>query len=70
MNDYKKKILNQEFGLCSDCNWPKSDNYLCQNCNSKRFQQEFNQWTSGNEHIDKFIQDTQLEAKAHWEAIE
>ena len=27
----------------------------CQICNSKRFQQNFNNWTSGNNNIDKFI---------------
>ncbi|PKY58111.1 kinase-like protein [Rhizophagus irregularis] len=36
---------------------------LCQICNSKRFQKDFNKWTSGNEHIDEFIQDVQLKAR-------
>ncbi|GBB96580.1 hypothetical protein RclHR1_02790003 [Rhizophagus clarus] len=31
-------------------------------CNAKRFQQKFDNWTSGNDGIDKFIQDTQLSA--------
>ena len=42
----------------------------CQNCSSKRFQQEFSKWTSGNEHIDKFIQNAQLEARSASEVIE
>jgi len=42
----------------------------CQNCSSKRFQQEFSKWTSGNEHIDKFIQNTQLKARNSYEVIE
>jgi len=29
-------------------------------CNSINFQQNFENWTSGNNDIDKFIQDTQL----------
>ena len=29
-------------------------------CNAIRFQQNFDNWTSGNNDIDKFIQDTQL----------
>jgi hypothetical protein len=29
-------------------------------CSSALFQQNFNNWTSGNVNIDKFIQDTQL----------
>src|SRR5205823_5129126 len=31
-------------------------------CNAKHFQQNFENWTSGNNDIDKFIQDTQLSA--------
>ena len=31
-------------------------------CNVKRFQQNFKNWTSGNNVIDKFIQNTQLSA--------
>jgi hypothetical protein len=29
-------------------------------CNAKRFEQNFKNWTSGNNQIDKFIQSTQL----------
>jgi hypothetical protein len=33
----------------------------CNNiCNAMHFQQNFESWTSGNDNIDKFIQDTQL----------
>jgi hypothetical protein len=39
---------------------------ICERCNivcySIHFQQNFNNWTSGNDDIDKFIQDTQLSA--------
>jgi hypothetical protein len=31
-------------------------------CNAKRFKQNFKNWTSGNNQIDKFIQNTQLSA--------
>jgi hypothetical protein len=31
-------------------------------CNAIHFQRNFNNWTSGNNNIDKFIQDTQLSA--------
>src|SRR5579859_8076468 len=31
-------------------------------CNAIRFQQNFENWTSGNKYVDKFIQDTQLSA--------
>ncbi len=56
--------------VCSDCKQPMTNSYWCQNCNSKIFQREFGKWTSGNEHIDKFIQNTQLKAENLWEVIE
>src|SRR5436305_12453032 len=42
----------------------------CQSCNAKRFQQNFQNWTSGNRDIDWFIQKTQLKAKMNYEVIE
>ncbi len=67
---HEKQVLNQEFGLCYNCNQPKTDHYWCRHCNTKIFQQEFSKWTSGNEHIDKFIQDAQLKARNKHEIIE
>src|SRR6266542_6880715 len=63
LGEYENYILNQKFGLCSDCNQPKTKHYWCRNCNTKVFQQGFSKWTSGNEHIDRFIKDAQLEAR-------
>src|SRR4051794_23184248 len=59
----------KKHGLCNECKQPNTDsNYLesswCQSCNSKRFQQNFKNWTSGNHDIDEFIQKTQLKAKS------
>src|SRR5688572_13960571 len=45
-----------KWNSCSDCNKGK----WCVKCNRKRFQQGFSNWTSGNELVDKFIQETQL----------
>ena len=39
--------------ICEKCNCV---------CNSIHFQQNFKNWTSGNDDIDKFIQDAQLSA--------
>ncbi|RHZ70821.1 hypothetical protein Glove_266g17 [Diversispora epigaea] len=39
----------------------------CKPCNSKHFQNDFNNWTSGNDKINKFIQDTQLNANGNHE---
>jgi hypothetical protein len=54
---------------CSDCIIPKTI-FWCQKCNSQRFQENFDKWTSGNELIDKFIQEAQLKARKHNEVIE
>ena len=63
LSEYEQDIINKEYGLCSDCNQPNTDNYWCQHCNSKRFQQNFDKWTGGNQKTDNFIQETQLEAR-------
>jgi len=59
--NYKQRIVNEEFCLCLDCYQPNTYYmYWCQHCNSKRFQKDFDKWTSGNNHVDKFIQESQL----------
>ncbi|RHZ64791.1 hypothetical protein Glove_320g37 [Diversispora epigaea] len=52
--------------MCPECN----EYRWCKPCNSKHFQNNFNNWTSGNDKIDKFIQDAQLNADYHGEVIE
>src|SRR6266542_5115630 len=54
---YEQLILNQEYGLCPECNQPNTYDNWCKECYSKKFQQNFGNWTSGNEYIDKFIQE-------------
>ena len=56
--------------LCNDCKKPKTKLFWCQNCNSRIFQQNFDKWTSGNDLIDKFIQNAQLNARNYNEVIE
>ncbi|GET64834.1 kinase-like domain-containing protein [Rhizophagus irregularis DAOM 181602=DAOM 197198] len=46
-----KKYMVVLKDICKKCN---------EACNSMRFQRNFENWTSGNNDIDKFIQDTQL----------
>src|SRR5947207_8575301 len=73
-----KLILNEElkkryieYGLCKECKQPNTgDVTWCQQCNAKRFQQNFKNWTSGNDDVDKFLQKTQLKAKSFKEVIE
>ncbi|RHZ80379.1 hypothetical protein Glove_136g8 [Diversispora epigaea] len=57
--------------ICPECN-QKWDEYYkwCNPCNSKHFQNDFNKWTSGDDKIDKLIQDAQLNAKISWQVIE
>ncbi|RHZ85342.1 hypothetical protein Glove_66g64 [Diversispora epigaea] len=54
---------------CPECNQKWDENW-CKPCNSKYFQNDFNNWTSGNDKIDKFIQDAQLNADRNWKVIE
>ena len=72
-----KLILNEElknrykyYGLCKECKQPNTYSYWCQSCNGKRFQQNFQNWTSGNHDIDELIQRTQLKPKNWREVIE
>ena len=71
-----KLILNEELkerykkcGLCKECKQPNTGSYWCQPCNAKRFQQNFQNWTSGNHDIDEFIQKTQLKVRNYEEVI-
>ncbi|RHZ82117.1 hypothetical protein Glove_114g87 [Diversispora epigaea] len=57
-------------GICPECNQDYTSWNWCKSCNSKHFQNDFNKWTSGNNEIDKFIQDIQLNADSYWEIFE
>ncbi|GBB97955.1 hypothetical protein RclHR1_03100017 [Rhizophagus clarus] len=70
-------IINKElkerykkFGLCEECKQPNTGDIWCQSCNSKHFQENFKNWTSGNSDVDKFIQESQLNAKTQWDKLE
>src|SRR4051812_40082365 len=69
-----KLILNEElkqcykeYGLCKKCKQPKNNDYWCRIC---VFQQNFQNWTSGNHDIDEFIQKAQLKARNLGEVLE
>ncbi|CAG8530919.1 4413_t:CDS:2 [Paraglomus brasilianum] len=47
---------------CPHCNAPQTLNW-CKNCEAKRFEADFPNWTSGNQAIDKVIQESQLAAR-------
>ena len=58
--------------ICPECNQEYTSAILFwyKPCNSKHFQNDFNNWTSRNDKIDKFIQDAQLNADYFYEVIE
>jgi hypothetical protein len=60
----------QIFGICIECNRPNSFEDWCKKCYSKKIQQNFDNWTSRNEQIDKFIQESQLNARNYYELLE
>ena len=66
--ELKQRYIN--YGLCKECKQPNTGNSWCQSCNSKRFQQNFKNWTSGNSDVDKLIQESQLNAKNYEEVLE
>ncbi|RGB26935.1 kinase-like domain-containing protein [Rhizophagus diaphanus] len=72
-----KLILNEKLkecykkcDLCKECKQPNTDIDWCYSCNSKNFQKNFINWSSGNNDIDKFIQKNQLLAKNRDEVIQ
>ena len=56
--------------ICEECNQELNYSVWCKTCNAKHFQQNFENWTSGNDDIDKFIQDTQLLAGWNNDVVE
>ncbi|RHZ47388.1 hypothetical protein Glove_583g6 [Diversispora epigaea] len=56
--------------MCPECNQKDTSWNWCKPCNSKHFQNDFNNWTSENDKIDKFIQDAQLNANDYNKVIE
>ena len=61
------KECYKEYGLCNDCKQPKYNDWWCRICT---FQQNFQNWTSGNHDIDEFIQKAQLKAKNEDKVLE
>ncbi|RGB38300.1 kinase-like domain-containing protein [Rhizophagus diaphanus] len=59
-----------QFGLCTTCDKPNTHTEWCQKCNSENFRKKFKHWTSGNELIDNFIKDSQLNATNNRQVLE
>ncbi|EXX53679.1 Ypk2p [Rhizophagus irregularis DAOM 197198w] len=58
------------YRICKECGKENTEVDWCKECNAKHFQQNFKNWTSGNNDIDKFIQDTQLSATDYEKVLE
>src|SRR5215469_4064485 len=56
--------------ICEECNQKNTSYEWCKSCNVKHFQQNFENWTSGNVDIDKLIQDAQLSATRYSKVLE
>jgi hypothetical protein len=67
---YEQLIFNRKYGLCHECSQPNTFVDWCKECYSKKFQQNFDSWTSGSYHIDKFILESQLDARNVYESFE
>ncbi|RHZ76604.1 hypothetical protein Glove_195g26 [Diversispora epigaea] len=80
MKEMKETRENEEFEesgesednpkKCSKCHLGNTGRNWCHSCNSKRFQNQFDKWTSGDGEIDSFIQQIQLNANNYLEIIE
>ncbi|PKY43910.1 hypothetical protein RhiirA4_399314, partial [Rhizophagus irregularis] len=68
MEDLEKR--KQIYGICGECNEPGTGRRWCQSCNSKRFKENFKNWTSGNKNIDELIQQSQLNAVHYKKCLE
>ncbi len=64
--------LNYLKCFCLDCDerYTDMDTKCCKGCDIKLFQQDFPNWTSGNESIDRFIQETQLSVQKENQVLE
>jgi hypothetical protein len=69
LNPYELISLFQFYGTCLKCGQANTWKNWCHGCNSKIFQEDFPNWTSGNKFIDNFIQKSQLQAKT-FEVVE
>ncbi|PKY17680.1 kinase-like protein [Rhizophagus irregularis] len=59
------------YGRCIECNLLfKDKNLWCKYCHSKRFQDNFSKWDSGDETINDIIRKTQLNAEKTCQVIE
>nr|CAG8488528.1 5197_t:CDS:2 [Entrophospora candida] len=56
-----EKFINKfKSGICSVCNEKFTEKNWCLECQRSKFKKNFDNWSSKNQHIDNFIQSSQL----------
>src|SRR5579871_1113875 len=58
------------FRKCPECNSEMSNVDYCKPCNSNHFRDNFPNWTSGDDNIDKLIRESQLSANRQSKLLE
>jgi hypothetical protein len=58
------------YGECSECQRQRTAAMWCKTCDIINLKNHFNNWTSGNRDIDKFIRYTQLNANQTMDYLE
>ncbi|CAG8536692.1 17029_t:CDS:2 [Acaulospora morrowiae] len=67
--DGGEEVRNSKEPITHDCGRNKVEEW-CEKCDRELFQSNFSKWTSGNEHIDAFIRETQLSATTKFNFLE
>src|SRR5579863_1271629 len=55
---------------CPECQQDVNVNYYCEPCNSGRFRNRFQNWTSGDDNLNQLIRESQLNAGRIEEVLE
>ncbi|CAI2188904.1 2194_t:CDS:1, partial [Funneliformis geosporum] len=65
INSTSEKELLEKFGQCTECGQANSgEENWCRSCSSVHFRSQFDNWSSGNENLNKILRDTQLSARS------
>ncbi|CAG8606638.1 10018_t:CDS:2, partial [Paraglomus occultum] len=57
-------------GRCPNCNRPQTTVGWCKPCDTRALRENFDKWTSGNEELDAFIRETQLNANTPFDYMQ
>src|SRR6266511_3234635 len=69
--ELKNEIYKQgKPSKCENCKLTRYSSRFCENCIRQRLQNLFNSWTSGNDIVDNFIQQCQVQSSLPTQIIE